>query len=412
VNRLVIQLVKEHIDVNGDIIREFRWGDMSDTQYMSSDFHSGDGDALLAAVEPQAVMLLIPGQKVVSISLPYNKKEERYLLSLLPYQIEDDVLGDVNDLHFTVSNNKESDVVCAAYTDLAWLRSVIDWLSSNGLIVENCIADFQCLDVANSDFVIWFNEGQVWGHRVNGLGFNIDDSIAKLFLKDLFQSKQDDEFQKSISVYINDPETQKNIQENILPITAYDFFVGAPSFNFRQNNHLDFVRGKLSKKLPIKQWWGEAKALSSLAVAALVIFFITSFIDIYYLQQKQANVQDEIVDNFRKVVPSGSASVPVRRLKAMLISGDSYQQSSQATYLLSKMAPALEKLNIDLTSLNYSNREQVLRLNIKISAFSVVEQLRQNLEKQGVIAELQNSNATDDGFQARLRVSLMEAQNG
>ena len=411
-NRLVIQLVKEHIDVNGDIIREFRWGDISDTQYMSSDFLSGDGDALLAAVEPQAVMLLIPGQKVVSISLPYNKKEERYLLSLLPYQIEDDVLGDVNDLHFTVSNNKDSDAVCAAYTDLAWLQSVIDWLSYNGLIVENCIADFQCLDVANSDFVIWFNEGQVWGHRVNGLGFNIDDSIAKLFLKDLFQNKQDDEVQESISVYIIDPETQKNVQENILPLKAYDFFVGAPSFNFHQDNHLDFIRGKLSKKLPIKQWWGEAKALSSLAAAALVVFFVTSFIDIYYLQQKQANVQDEIIENFREVVPSGSTSVPVRRLKAMLISGDSYQQSSQATYLLSKIAPALEKLSIDLTSLNYSNREQVLRLNIKVSAFSVVEQLRQNLEKQGVIAQLQNSNATDDGYQARLSVSLMESQNG
>ena len=355
-NRLVIQLLKEHVDVNGEVIREFRWGDISDTQYMSIDLHSGDGDALLAAVGSQAVMLLIPGYKVVSISVPYNKKEKRFFLSLLPYQIEDNVLGDVENLHFTVSKNKVSDTVCAAYTDMAWLQSVVNWLSNNGLIVENCIADFQCLDVLNSDFVIWFNEGQIWGHRANGLGFSIDDSIAKSFFKDLFKNKQDDEAQESISVYVNDPETQKHIQENILPLNAYNFYVDTPPFNFYQDNQLDFIRGKLSKKLPIQQWWGEAKALSYLSAAALAIFFVTNFIDIYYLQKNQGNVQDEIVENFRKVAPSGSASVPVRRLKAMLVSADNNQKSSQVTYLLSKIAPLLTKLNIDLTTLNYSNR--------------------------------------------------------
>lgn len=409
---LVIQLLTEHVDDNGDTLREFRWGDVADSQHWLSSAQCGDGDALLAAVESQPVLLLIPGHQVVSFSVPYNKKESRHFLDLLPYQIEDDVLGDVDALHFTVSSNKESDTVSAAYTDMTYLESVVDWLSSNGLLVENCIADFQCLDASINELVLWFNEGHVLGHRGNGLGFSIADSLAKPFLKDLLQNQQNLEDPWLITVYVNDAITAENVQENILPLVEYDCIVGGPPIDFQQANQLNFSRGKLGKKLPVAQWWTEAKSLVTLGVAALAIFFVASFADIYWLQTKQAQIQNEIVENFRQVVPNGSASVPVRRLNAMLGSGGNDKKISQSIYLLSKIAPALTQLNIDLSTLNYSNREQILRINIKADSFSGVEQLRQALDKQGVIAELQSSNATDDGFQARLKISMRERQNG
>lgn len=411
-SRLVIQLLKEHVDDNGTPHREFRWADIADSQYWPSSAQRGDGDALLAAVDSQPVLLLIPGHQVVCFSVPYRKKEARHFLNLLPYQIEDDVLGDVDALHFAVSNNKEFDTVCAAYTDMTRLESLVNWLSSNGLVVDNCIADFQCLEATFNELVLWFNEGYVLGHRSNGLGFSIVGSLAKPFLKDLLQNQQNLEEPWLITAYVNSAATADNVKENILPLVACDCIVGAPPINLQQANQLDFSHGKLGKKLPIAKWWGEAKLLTGLAAAALAVFFAVSFADIYWLQKEQAQVQNEIVKNFRQVVPSGSVSVPVRRLKAMLGSGGQDKKTSQSIYLLSKIAPALTQLNINLATLNYSNREQILRINIKADSFSGVEQLRQVLDKQGVTAELQSSNATEDGYQARLKISIRESQNG
>ena len=151
----------------------------------------------------------------------------------------------------------------------------------------------------------------------------------------------------------------------------------------------------------------------------ITIFFILLALGIWgYPKFKMLNHvihlfdDDKIVENFRQVVPNGSASVPVRRLNAMLGSGGKDKKISQSIYLLSKIAPALTQLKIDLSTLNYSNREQILRINIKADSFSGVEQLRQALDKQGVVAELQSSNATDDGFQARLKISMRDSQNG
>jgi type II secretory pathway component PulL len=96
----------------------------------------------------------------------------------------------------------------------------------------------------------------------------------------------------------------------------------------------------------------------------------------------------------------------------MLGSSEQDKESSRSIYLLSKIAPVLTRLNIDLTTVNYSNREQILRINIKANSFSGVEQLRQALGERGVAAELQSSNATDNGFQARLKISMSVPQNG
>ncbi len=411
--KVVIQLLEESVDDNGDTLREFRWVDLAHAQHWPSGAQQGDGDALLEAVNTgQSVLLLIPGFKLVSFSVPYNKKEARHFLNLLPYQIEDDVLGDVEDLHFAVSANKESENVSAAYAEVAWLESVVTWFSNNGLVVESCIPDFQCMDVAPNELMLWFSEGKVLGHRGNGLGFSIAHSLAKPFLKDLLQNQQDLEDPWLITVYVDDAAAQEYVQANVLPVVEYDCVVGRPSINFNQSNQLNFINGKLGKKLPVSKWWNESKSIAGLAAAAMVVFFVASFTDIYFLQKEQARIQNEIVTSFREVVPSGSVSVPVRRLKAMLGSGGQDKQSSQSIYLLSKIAPELTKLKIELSTLNYSNREQILRINVRADSFNGVEQLRQALDKKDVTAELQSSNATDNGFQARLKISMKGNQNG
>jgi general secretion pathway protein L len=411
-SRLVIQLLNERVDNNGVIFREFCWADIANSQQWPRAAQRGDGNELLAAVDSQSVLLLIPGSQLVSFSVPYRKKEARYFIKSLPYQIEDDVLGDVDALHFAVSSDKESATVCAAYTNLTWLHSVVEWLSNNGLIVESCIPDFQCLAASTNELVLWFNEGYVWGHRGNGLGFSIVDPLAKLFLKDLLKDQKNLEEPWVIKVYVEDAATADNVKKNIMPSVNYDCIVGGPLINFQQDNQLNFSRGSLGEKLPVTAWWGEVKALVTLAAAALAIFFVANFADIYWLQKEQVHIQNEIVESFRQVVPSGSASVPVRRLNAMLGSSEQDKESSRSIYLLSKIAPVLTRLNIDLTTVNYSNREQVLRINIKANSFSGVEQLRQALGERGVAAELQSSNATDNGFQARLKISMSVPQNG
>ncbi|MGH1486802.1 MAG: type II secretion system protein GspL [Cellvibrionaceae bacterium] len=412
--KLIIQLLQEFSEEEGAVVRHFRWGYVDELSDWPEDAALGSDEDLLMALDStsQAAVLLIPGNKVVSLPVAYDKKEARHFAKLLPYQIEDDVLGSVDDLHFAISNEKSSEVISVAYTDKDWLFNLLEWFSTNNITIEHCITDFQCLKAINNELLLWFVDDGLLGHRANGLGFSISQPMSQPFLKDMLLNQQDIEDPWQVRIYVDDAETKEIIESHIMPPVEYDVVIGHPPLDFSQENHLNFCSGKYGKKLPVQQWWQEAKPVALLAAAAVAVFFVASFADIYLIKQQQAKYQQEITTAYREVIPRGPLTDPVRRLKSVLGSGATSAQSSQSVFLLSKVAPVMDKLKIDLTTLNYNHREQTLRINIKADSFNGIEQFRQQLEQQGVTAELQNSSAANEGFQARLRIGLKGARNG
>lgn len=410
IEKLIIQLLEEFVDEEGGVNRHFRWGYVDELSDWPRDSVLGTASDLLAALETNAkpAILLIPGDKAVAMPVAYNKKEARHFLKLLPYQIEDDVLGSVEDLHFAISSQKDDEVISIAYVDKEWLFSLLDWFSEQEIAVERCIANYQGLKALDNELLLWCVDDCILGHRANGLGFSISQPMSQSFLKNLLVNQQDIENPCDVKVYVDDSETKEIIESHIMPPVDYQVIVGQPALDFSQDNHLNFCSGKYGKKLPVDRWWQEAKPLAMLAAAAVVVFFAATFTDIYLIKSQQDQYQEDILSAYREVAPRGPATDPVRRLKSMLGSNNASTKSSQSVFLLSKVAPVLEQLKINLTTLNYSNREQTLRINIEADSFNSVEQFRQQLEKAGVKADLQTSQATNDGFRARLQVAMNE----
>ena len=409
--KLVIQLLEEEISADdADIVRQFRWCYVDELADWPDDAETGSGEDLLMDLEgvTEPAVLLIPGSKTVARSIPYSKKEARHFLKLLPYQIEDDVLGPVEELHFAVApiKDKEAESVAVAYVDQGWLFSLLEWFQQNQIAIEQCIADFQCLRAVDNELLLWFVDDHLLGHRANGLGFSVSQPLSQAFLKDLLLQQQDEDAPWQVKIYVNDAETREILESHIMPPVDYEAVIGQPPLEFIQDNHLNFCSGKYGKKLPIEQWWQEAKPIAILAAVATAIFFVATFADIYLLKQQQERYRDDMLVAYREVIPRGPATDPVRRLRSKLGSGAATSQSSQSVYLLSRVAPILDKLDISLTTVKYSNREQALRITINAASFNGIEQFRQQIEQQGVSAELQSSNAAKEGFQARLRIAL------
>lgn len=408
--KLVVQLIDETQGEEGEVIRRFRWGFVDELSEWLKASNQGTAEALLGALEGKAqpATLLLPGYRVISTSVPYNKKEARHFNKLLPYEVEEDVLCDVEALHFAVGS-KESDVVTVAYVEKPWLEQLLAWFEQEGIGISACYADYQALNVVGDEYVLWFTDDYLWGHRSNGLGFSIAQHLSQPLLKDLLENQHDEKSPLYVRVYVPDNETQEIIDSHIMPDVHYEVVVGEPALTFEQANQLSFLSGRFGKKLPVERWWQEAKPLAILAAVVAVVFLAATFVDIYSFKRDSAKFHKETLAAFRSAVPQGRADDPVRLLKAKLgTQGQTSGEPSQSIFLLSKVAPILDTLKIELATLNYSQRDKALRINVKAKSFNGIEQLRQRLTQEGVQAELQTSQAVDDGFQARIRVTLGE----
>jgi general secretion pathway protein L len=392
----------------------FRWGFTNDNCHWRSASHEGSGEEMLAWLsnESQPATLLLPGSKIVTFCVPYNKKESRYFSKLLPYQIEDDVLVPVDSLFF-VAGRREAEVVTAAYADRLWLSNLFRWFRDNNLVIERTIADYQSLLAMGNELILWFTEeGTCWGHRSNGLGFTVTQALSNSFLQDLLLRQQDLQNPWSVKVFVEDSESEVLVKEQLMPAVDYDLVIGQPPVDLQQRNQLNFCHGQFGRQSPIAHWWHEAKPLAYLAAAAVMVFFAVTFVDIYSSNKEQGTILQARDEAYRSVIPRGPITDPVRRLRSMLGSDQAgEEETSYSLYLLSKVAPVVQKLNISLTMLSYSHREQIMRINVSAKSFAIIEQLSQELNQQGLSAELKNSSSVQDGYQGRLEVGLSTTLN-
>ena len=361
------------------------------------------------------VVLVIPGEQVVSCQLPYNQKEKKHFVKTLPYQIEEQVMGDVDDLHFAVGRQQEP-LTTVAYVDKAWIDNLLQRFSQRDINVVRCIADFQLITAHNNELVVWFRGDSLQGHQDDGVGFSTTQDLAPVILQNVLASCTDNQV---VKVYITgdfdgeqfatsmDDSDIKLLFHPLASDIEHQFYSEPPQLSLNTPQQINFYTGAYRKKLPIDDWLKEFRSIGFLAAAAAAIFLIVNISGIYVLESSNDKKRQQIEKAYRSVVPQGVVNDPVRQLKRKLgqASSDNHQ-ASQSVYLLSLVAPAIQSLDIDLSTINYSNKEQSMRINIQAQSFNVVEQFRTQLSEKGLTAKLLSSNAVEDKFQARLNIGL------
>jgi hypothetical protein len=240
----------------------------------------------------------------------------------------------------------------------------------------------------------------------------------------------DDEDQLQLSVYVSEHclegerlegenvseknksrQTSEDIERvftTLAPSAELKVHAGIPPLSLENPQAINFCTGRYANKPSASQQLKEFRLLGLLAIVTVLAFVIINFADVYSLHVKNQQLQEQIMSAARIVIPQGNIQTnPLRQLMQKLDQTESGNaEPSQAVYLLSIVAPMVRALDIDLSALNYSNKEKSLRLNVQAESFNLVEKLRADIDAKGLFVEILSSNAIDNIFQARLRVSL------
>jgi general secretion pathway protein L len=416
----------------------YRWS-LADASLFLEKIEYGNHEQLLewlAGVD-YPIVLVIPGEKVVAQSVAYKEKEKRHFAKMLPYEMEDKIIDEVEDLHFVIGQQQETFTkspvvaegqadnfqVTVAYIDKVWFETLWRSFVDKALTIDYCVADYQCIDVADNETIFWFNGDRLSAHSYTGLGFSSEQTMAPLLLKS-FVSSYDyrEDRQERFSVYVtpavkletstDDEVNQNSLQKaqtlfhTLVPEIPITFYSQSPPLSIEQPQVLNFCSGAYGKKISFLDYFKVFRSLGLLATVAILAFVAINLADIYSLKAKNQHYRELIEAAYRTVVPEGAMGDPVRELTRRLGQSVDGEGKSQAVFLLSKVAPVIQALAVDVSAINYSNKEKSLRINIQAESFNLIEKLRTEIEQKGLVAELLGSNAIDNKFQARLMISL------
>jgi general secretion pathway protein L len=388
---------------------------------------SGDLQALEASlgVGTHQAWLIVPGTKVITRELEYNEKEKKHLRNLLPFQLEDTVIGDVDRFHFALGplNNGK---VCVAYIEKAWLEQVFEQLKNIAVEVTHCWSAPLALPLVSAavptegaeptaestdHWTLQIHEGVVMVRYTEHLGFSVDVPHARLALQMLLTAQERVDQLPQLTLRAVNERDLANLRE-LLPPSLSEQVISEVLVDFWQfdysDSSIDLCQGDFSQRLPIERWWRNWRSVATLAAVSLGVYIGVLLYHIHVLKDENLEIRRQIESVYRAVVPQGALVDAEKQLTGMARELQPAGQSSSAMELISQVLPPLSgNDSIILRSIQYSADTSEINLNLQANAFNSIEQVRTNIEQKGLKAELLSSSAQGEIFSARLKISKL-----
>ena len=398
---------------------------------------AGDLDALRTALGDlgQQAWLLLPGAKVVTRRLEYTEKEKKHLRNLLPFQLEESVVGDIDDLHVAIGT-ASAGKVALAYIDKQWLKAIFSQLSNIGIEITRCwatplvlpfgvpevkepqepsvlesseIPEEQRAASPAATWTLWLESGQVNLRFAEQEGFSVPlpllasaldmliateklgDKLPSLALRAAEQADLDALYQ-SLPAHL----TTQVSSQTLADLWQLDF----------NGKAIDLCQAEFSQRLPLERWLKLWRGVGILALVTFVVYVGVLGFNIHKLNKENLQLRQQMEAVYRTVVPSGQADDPEKRLRLKLQQLQPKAQTGSVVAILAGVFPIIAA-NPDVTVkvVSYSADTGEMSINVQTHSFNSIDALRQSISSQGYTAELLTANAQGDLNSGRLKIT-------
>ncbi|MFO1389749.1 type II secretion system protein GspL [Cellvibrio sp.] len=415
---------------------DLRWCWLSEGQVQSSS--SGSLESLRASLDnlTHQAWLLLPGSSVVTRELEYTEKEKKHLRNLLPFQLEESVIGDIDELHVAMGT-PQNGKVALAYTDKQWLKTIFKQLADIGVEITRCWsapsllplsspapealepvlteAESTSESLALSPSAIWvlaLENGQVNVRFAEQEGFSVPLSLLAPSLNMLVESKGLKDNLPMLSLRAAQESElnalYKNLPTNLSGRVQTQTLVDPWLLDFN-GNAIDLCQAEFSQRLPLERWMKLWRGVGVLALVTFVAYVGVLGFQIAKLNKQNMQLRQQMEAVYRSVIPNGQADDPEKRLRVKVQAMQPKTQSGSVMATLAGVLPLISN-NPDVTVkvISYSADTGDMSISVQAHSFNTIDALRQSISAQGYTAELQGVNAQGDLNTGRLKISKQQ----
>lgn len=349
------------------------------------------------------IIVLVPGEDVLLIETRVNARSTAQLRQAVPFAVEDQLLGAVEDQHFAIQTSTE-DKVCVAVVARSRLQGWIDRLAAAGVRADVILPESLALPVSAESATAMIDGGRVllrldrWLAVACSTG-NLGDWLAQIRAAGIdrtiaahdFDGELDAASKSGFASYqdgLSDPLAffARNLQKPAINLLSGGFASG-----HRQ------ARGT--------RWW---RRVAVMAAALVVLAFVHRGLEVRELAQDLARVDTAMSDSLLKTFPDLGAAERSRAPQSVMrdrlerLRGGS--ESSGFLRLLGQIAPVLGRTTrTQMRGLEFRNG--ILEVGLRAPDVATLDSMREQFSAiPGLSAEVTASIPADTGVDGRIRI--------
>lgn len=353
----------------------------------------------------QRIVALVPAQDVLLLETPRIAGGTAQFRRAVPFALEDQLAGPVEDLHFAIPERASSERVPIAVVARATLTEWINLLGSEGIRADAVFAETQVLPceldsacvLIEAERALWrFSPTQAGACEVNDL----PDWLSAIAAGD----------DKPRALIVHDFRDAPALELPIQPVRYHRNQRDALAFfaaQLRTEPALNLLQGEFApahRQAPAKRLWRNAAVL---AAAALILLFVYYGVDCWRLsrQSAQLDVAARVIlhsafPNMDKV-PGDPRQLMQSAMRGLNTGSD----SGGLLPLLTRIAPILgATTRTSLTGMEFHN--DTLELAMRAPDVQTLDRMRESLGNlSGLSVELTAVNSGTDGIDGRVRIN-------
>lgn len=354
--------------------------------------HYAAVSSLESRIKQLPCIVLVPPShcRLTTVTLP--PKTNSKIFNAIPYMLEEEVLGDVNEHFFALGTVEQNQQQVALVTE-HYLQELIVIASEHGLTVQRIVPAILCLPTpAQANVHLIALDNLVLVRTGSWSGYGGSSTIVQHLLMgehnglDATVEIQPADEQLGVSYHafselpaaLTLPNTHYNYDR--LPIELLARGALDPQVNFRQ--------GRFRFRNAQSNVWSVWGKVASIAAVALLLNIINIEVSRYQLTQQSQGYQTSIDQLVNSRFPDLG---PYRDLKRK-ITQEMQQLKSGAGDLalvavLSQLAPSFKDNDIRLESIQFNGERGELRMQAMGANFERLESLRRDIEDGGYVVE-------------------------
>jgi general secretion pathway protein L len=402
------------IHYNIEHAHQATWALCNDAGELTGKLTTGSLEELSNMSARHTAVVLLNSQCLHINQLHLPTQNMQKLLKAVPYAIEEFIAEDIEDFHFVVAKNKNSDTTSVVGIDKTTLQNIIAIFQQHNITVEKIIPDVLCLTASDRQWAClnFEQDSYLQTDTLNGmvLSHDILPYVINSRLQDEKQTKpekillfsEQDKPSAFDQLQIDDDEIEIiNISFNTHPLVV---FCG----QYKQASALNLLQNKFKPKRKSSGYWQHWRLAASLAAVWLTLHLgLTGF---QYSQLKDENniAKAEIEKIYRNAFPQSRKIVnPRSQMEQKLneLKGSSGNSSSGLVFLLAESFGTLsqDRENITLQSLTFRNSK--MDIQIDSANLQAIETLNKKLnENKKLKSEITSSSSEKDKVKGNLRI--------
>lgn len=349
------------------------------------------------AVSP---LILFTSPEIVVLQVERPPGSLSKIRQALPFLLEEQLVEDVEDLHFTIINQSDHATLTVAVIKRDVLQDCINLFMNVKLIPETVLPVWLAIpEPSAQSWRALIADNYLWLRITKFSGFSIEAQQAIPMLTPLL-SLQPPASIEWISADTPDASLlkmceEKNIQSSIVPITAPDTWITYIAKTFSEHVNVNLLHSEFSIKQQImaqKRLWKIAGQYAAGIFAFWVVGMILQYgyftLRVHILNSEIASIYSEIFPGKEMVGdPRATTEHELTRL-------ESGEAGTDFLSLLLKVGKILQNFpRIHITEIVYTDNK--LQLTVNADNFSRLRALNEEITNQGL--PLQQENAASTG---------------